>query len=230
MPGPWTPAHRAAYEATIEAKRAAAEGQHEYVPPQSTRRRVTVSDADAVVAATVARTQFEAAMAGVLELLMGNHEEAVAAIKGLAASVNNRDANDLAERMRATALRIEDALKLAREPMVMVQRPDAQMLQAMRTLATRLAGVESGLAERNVRDDQMLQLLRRIDSRPARVIEFRPTHTREAEGGTTVRSQRAAAGMTKRARGHQTLISPMTGKSRKSRSDAGVPKAHRGVG
>ena len=101
--------------------------------------------------------------------------------------------------LRSTVLRIEDRMALLKLPAATVRptdgpRADEAVIRVLVAMARRLKALEAKEAVH----PEMLRLLRRIDSRPARIIEYRPDHRRERDGGIPVRAQRARVGLPKR--------------------------------
>jgi hypothetical protein len=63
----------------------------------------------------------------------------------------------------------------------------------------RISALEVSVDELRTGVQEALHLLRRMDSRPPRVIEYRQDTRRLSEGGQPVRVQRKKAGVPKRA-------------------------------
>lgn len=195
MPGPWTPEHRAAYEATMEAKRA--KGGAYVKPPRKRASRTNAAKAERGVALPNLAT-IETTLHDLVAQTQADAAAAMAALERLAGQVDMRGVADVAERMRATALRIEDRLAVMSTPQA-APEADPRLIAAMGSLTRRVAALEGVVASRAAHDDKVLKMLARIDSRPARIIEHVPSHRRESEGGTPIRIQRQRDGLSKRS-------------------------------
>lgn len=194
MPGKWTPEHRAAYDETMRQRREARARGEAWVKPKRPTRVAPIHHVTTVHDGRDLARQFNEAMERVTAALVADTTETQRALRALAADVGLE-----MQGLRSTALRIENhqlAPVAAPEPAAV----DPRLLAAVRSMNARLSALEQAVAGRDAWEAEVLTLLRRMDSRPPRIIEYRADHRRVADGGTPVRLQRKVVGLPKRRR------------------------------